>query len=327
MKKLAIVGGGSWGTALAIALAPRCETIRLWVHDPELAKRMAAARENDTYLPGFSLPVNVEVTNGLKEAASGMDAVLLAVPSHAAREVLCGVALAAGVPVISATKGIEQDTLCRMSAVIEQAAGPRPVLVLSGPSFAREVAAGRPTALVAASRDAALARLAQAAFSSGVLRIYTSSDPVGVEIGGAVKNVIALGAGVCHGLGLGHNALAALVTRGLAEMSRLAIAMGGQAATLSGLAGLGDLILTCTGDLSRNRQFGIELARGRRLEEILASTRMVAEGIRTTSSVVILGTHYGIDLPIATQMNAVIHSECSPAEAIRRLMKRTLREE
>jgi glycerol-3-phosphate dehydrogenase (NAD(P)+) len=302
-------------------------SVRLWVHDAALAARMSASRENETYLPGFLLPANVEVTSSLGESLVNADAVVLAVPSHVARGVLTEMPLAPGTPIVSATKGIEQGTLSRMSEVIEQAAGARPIAVLSGPSFAREVAAGKPTALVAASLDAELAKLVQSSFSSGMLRIYTSADPVGVELGGAVKNVIAIGAGVCHGLGLGHNALAALVTRGLVEMSRLTLAMGGQAATLSGLAGLGDLILTCTGDLSRNRQTGIDLAHGRKLEEIVAATRMVAEGIRTTSSVVALGRRFSIELPISREMDAVIHSGSSPAEAIRRLMDRTLREE
>jgi glycerol-3-phosphate dehydrogenase (NAD(P)+) len=331
LKHVAIAGGGSWGTALALILAARHESVRLWVHNPALAARMAATRENDAYLPGFPLPPNITVSSRLPQCLDAADAVVLAVPSHVMRRVtgeMLG-SLPAGVAMVSATKGLEAGSLLRMSEVIAEVLlplAPR-IAVLSGPSFAREVAAGQPAAIVAASQDHALAQTVQAAFSCAMFRVYTSSDPIGVELGGAMKNVVAIGAGVCHGLGLGHNAIAALITRGLAEMSRLATAMGAQTRTLSGLAGLGDLVLTCTGDQSRNRRVGLELAKGRPLEEIIASMTMVAEGIRTTHSVVELGTRYGVVLPIATEMDRVIHFRRSPAEAIRRLMERSLRGE
>jgi glycerol-3-phosphate dehydrogenase (NAD(P)+) len=331
MKHIAIVGGGSWGTALALILAARHETVRLWVHDPALAARMAAKRENDAYLPGFVLPKRIAVSCRLPECINGADAVVLAVPSHVMRGVSGQMleSLKTGVAVVSATKGLEEGTLLRMSEVIAEVLRPvKPkIAVLSGPSFAREVAAGQPAAIVAASEDGVLAEAVQGTFSGSTLRVYTSSDPVGVELGGATKNVVAIGAGVCHGLGLGHNAIAALITRGLAEMSRLAAAMGAAPRTLSGLAGLGDLVLTCTGDQSRNRRVGLELAKGRPLTEITASMKMVAEGIRTTHSVVELGKRHGVSLPIATEMDQVIHFMRSPKEAIRCLMDRSLRGE
>ncbi len=231
---------------------------------------------------------------------------------------------------VSATKGLETGTLLRVSEVIRQVLEPHfapRVAVLSGPTFAREVARGDPTALVVASTDHELAETVQTVFSGPTFRLYTSSDPVGVEIGGAVKNVVAIGAGVCHGLGLGQNAIAALITRGLAEISRLAMAMGGQPKTLAGLAGLGDLVLTCTGDLSRNRHVGLELAKGRKLEEIVESMKMVAEGIKTTSAAVDLARRHSVEMPIAQQMHAMLQLGRSPREAIRQLMERTLKEE
>ncbi len=231
---------------------------------------------------------------------------------------------------VSASKGLENGTLLRVSDVIREVVAARfepRVAVISGPTFAREVAAGEPTALVVASRDAAAAQTVQSAFSGPTFRLYTSSDPAGVEVGGAVKNVVAIGAGVCHGLGLGHNALAALITRGLAEITRLAVAMGGQPQTLAGLAGLGDLVLTCTGDLSRNRMVGMELARGRKLDEIVSSMQMVAEGIKTTRAAVELARRYQVEMPISTQMFEMLHFGLSPREAIRRLMERSLKGE
>ncbi|MDQ2899852.1 MAG: NAD(P)-dependent glycerol-3-phosphate dehydrogenase [Acidobacteriota bacterium] len=332
MKRLAIIGGGSWGTALAIVLAPRCSRIRLWIYEPDLARRVADTRLNDVYLPGLTVPPNVSVTNSLPEALDGTEAVLGVMPSHLAREIYREMlpSLTPGMVFVSATKGLENGTSLRVSQVIQAVVGERfapRVGVLSGPTFAREVAGGNPTALVIASEDAELAHCIQTWFSGPTFRLYTSPDPTGVEIGAALKNVIALGAGVCSGLGLGHNTLAALITRGLAEMTRLAIAMGGHARTLSGLAGLGDLILTCTGDLSRNRQVGIELAAGRMLSEIVSSMRMVAEGIKTTSSAAELARRHGVDLPIVEQMHAVLQLGRAPAEALRQLMDRALKGE
>jgi glycerol-3-phosphate dehydrogenase (NAD(P)+) len=228
---------------------------------------------------------------------------------------------------VSATKGLEQSSLLRVSEVIEQVVRTPRVAVLSGPTFAREVAAGNPTAVVVASSNPEVARCVQEAFSGPTLRLYTNGDPIGVEVGAALKNVIAIGAGICEGLGLGHNPTAALITRGLAEITRLAVAMGGQAQTLAGLAGLGDLVLTCSGDLSRNRYVGKELGRGRALPEILGSMRMVAEGVETCASAVALGEKFGVDLPIIQQMNVVMTAGKSPREAVRELMERSLKGE
>jgi glycerol-3-phosphate dehydrogenase (NAD(P)+) len=332
VSHLAIIGGGSWGTALAIVLAPRFARITLWVYEQDLAGRMCTTRENDVYLPGLRLPENVEVHAELAPALDGAAILLSAVPSHLVRGLYGQMLpyLAPSMRFVSATKGIENGTLMRMSEVIREVLRARfdaPVAVISGPTFAREVAAGEPTALVVASADAGLTDSLQAAFAGPTFRLYTSADPVGVEIGGAVKNVVAIGAGVCRGLGLGHNALAALITRGLAEISRLATALGGQQRTLSGLAGLGDLVLTCTGELSRNRAVGLELARGRTLAGIVSSMRMVAEGINTTKATVDLAAQYRVEMPISGQMYQMLHSVLSPKEAIRRLMERELKSE
>jgi glycerol-3-phosphate dehydrogenase (NAD(P)+) len=229
--------------------------------------------------------------------------------------------------IVSATKGLENQTLLGTTEVIRQVLGTARVAVISGPSFAREVARFEPTAVVAASAEPGLAEIVQTAFSGPTFRVYTSADPIGVEIGGSIKNVVAIGAGVLHGMGLGHNAMAALITRGLAEMTRLAVAMGGKQQTLAGLAGLGDLVLTCTGDLSRNRTVGVELARGRKLAEIISSMKMVAEGVRTTDAAVDLAGQYSVDMPIAAQMHQMLHAGASPQEAIRRLMERSLKGE
>lgn len=332
MKRLAIIGGGSWGTALAIVLAPRFERIRIWVYEADLAARMRASCENDLYLPGFRLPVSVEPVTEYARALEGAECVLGVMPSHLARAVYSDMLphLDPSMVFVSATKGIENGSLLRVSEIMHEVIRARfepRVAVLSGPTFAREVARGEPTALVAASTDAALAWDVQRAFSGPSFRIYTNDDPIGVEIGAAVKNVVAIGAGVCHGLGLGSNTMAALITRGLAEISRLALALGGQARTLAGLAGLGDLVLTCTGELSRNRTVGLELARGRRLDEIVESMRMVAEGVKTTNATVDLARRCGVEVPIAEQMYAMLHLGRSPLEAVRLLMDRSLRGE
>ena len=327
--KLAIIGGGSWGTALAMVLAPRSESLRLWVYEADLAARMATSRVNDVFLPGFRLQDAIQIVRELPAALDGADIVLGVMPSHHARRIYSAMRphLTPSMILVSATKGLEQGSLLRMSEVIEQATGESRVAILSGPTFAREVAAGNPTAVVIASSNAEVARCVQEAFSGPTFRLYTNADPAGVEVGAALKNVIAIGAGICEGLGLGHNPTAALITRGLAEITRLAIAMGGEAKTLAGLAGLGDLVLTCSGDLSRNRYVGKELGRGRRLPEILGSMRMVAEGVETCGVAVALGAKFGVDMPIIQQMDAVMGGRKSPQQAVRELMDRALRGE
>lgn len=331
MKNLAIIGAGSWGTALAIVLAPRLPRIRLWVYEADLAVRMRQTRENDVYLPGFELPQHVEVTSELATALEGAECVLSVMPSHLTRGLYQQMLpyLQESMLFVSATKGLENGTLLRMSDVIREVLAPltHRVAVLSGPTFAREVAAFQPTALVVASQDAALASAIQAAFSGPTFRLYTSSDPTGVEIGGSVKNVVAIGAGVLHGLGLGHNPMAALITRGLAEMGRLSLAMGGRPQTMAGLAGLGDLVLTCNGELSRNRTVGVQLAQGRKLAEIVGSMKMVAEGVKTTNAAVDLAKRYCVEMPICEQMSQMLESGVSPRAAIQSLMERSLKGE
>lgn len=332
MNSLAVIGAGSWGTALAIVLAPRFPQVRLWVYEADLAARMRQTRDNDVYLPGCHIPANIDITADLRIALQSPDVVLSAVPSHLVRQLYQEMLplLEDKAIFVSATKGLETELLLRPSEIINSVVSPRfqpRIAAISGPTFAREVAAFSPTALVVSSTDSAVAECIQAKFSGPTFRLYTSSDPVGVEIGGSIKNVVAIGAGVVHGLGMGHNTLAALITRGLAEMTRLAVALGGQAKTLSGLAGLGDLVLTCTGELSRNRAVGIELARGRKLEEIIGSMRMVAEGIKTTSAAIELARRHSVEMPITEQMYQMLHFGLPPREAVRRLMERSLRGE
>ena len=332
MKHLTIVGAGSWGTALAIVLAPRFPNVRLWVYEADLADRMRASRQNDIYLPGCELPPQVAPVHDLEAALDGAEIVLSVMPSHLVRGLYEQMLpfLRESMLFVSATKGLENHTLLRMSEVIAQVLQPSlapRIAVISGPTFAHEVARFEPTTLVVASEDLGLARTIQQAFSGPTFRLYTSPDITGVEIGGSIKNVVAIGAGVLHGMGLGHNVMAALITRGLAEMTRLAVAMGGRSQTLAGLAGLGDLVLTCTGDLSRNRTVGVELAHGRKLDEIVGSMKMVAEGIKTTNAAVDLARRLSVEMPIAQQMFQMLHFGVAPREAIRRLMERSLKGE
>lgn len=338
MKKIAIIGAGSCGTALAIALARSREShhISLWVHGTDVLAGLRKCRENSIYLPGMRISEETEITGNLGEALAGAEIVLGVMPSAHARTIYAAMLphlearAAADRIFVSATKGLEQDSLARMSTVISetfgQKLGPR-VAALSGPSFALEVARGDPTAVVIASGDLQVAAEIQHEFSSSTLRLYTNDDIVGVEFGGAVKNVIALAAGVCAGLGLGANTIAALITRGLSEMTRLAVALGGRRDTLSGLAGLGDLVLTATGSLSRNRAVGVELGKGRKLAEILSQMRMVAEGVGTTSATLALARKHNVDMPITEQMYAVLHEGRAPSAAIRELMERPLTRE
>jgi glycerol-3-phosphate dehydrogenase (NAD(P)+) len=333
-NKVAVLGAGAWGTALALSLAShenaQKQPVALWSHKPAAAAELAKTRRNEAYLPGFDLPANIHVTGDLKEAAAA-DILLCVVPSQHMRGTIEALRphLRPGHILISATKGIEDQTFLRMSEVMQQAAGlPIKIGVLSGPSFAQEVAQNMPTALAIASTDATLAQAIQKDFSSPTLRLYTNDDVTGVELGGALKNVIALSAGVVAGLGLGSNATAALITRGISEITRLATACGGKKHTLAGLSGVGDLVLTCTGSLSRNRTVGIELGRGRKLPEILEGLHgKVAEGVRSTNAALGLARKHGVEMPITEQMEAILHHGKSPKEAIRDLMSRPGRDE
>ena len=322
---IAVLGAGSWGTSLAVHLSRSGRAVRLWGRDAGLIAEMQRERSNSRYLPNVPLDPSVQLTTELGAAVNGASYVVFAVPSHGMRAVVRSVAdvLLPGAVLVSAAKGLEECSLARMSQTISaETRAAHPVVVLSGPSFADEVAHGLPTAVLAASADAAAVARVQEHFRGPAFRIYASDDVTGVEIGGALKNVIAIAAGVVQGIGLGHNSMAALITRGLAEISRLASAEGGRRETLAGLAGLGDLVLTCTGDLSRNRRVGMELGRGRTLEEILSSMHMVAEGVRTTGVALALGVRHGIELPIACQMKRVLDGETSPRAAVETLMVR-----
>ena len=332
MQRIAIIGAGNWGTALAATLARANHAVTLWAYEPEVVESLRARHENELFMPGVKLPESIAATGDLTEALEGAQTVITAMPSHVCQGLYEQMLryLRPEMVLVSATKGLETRRLMRMSEVIRGVVGARfspRLTVLSGPSFAREVVRGDPTAVVAASEDREAAQLVQREFSSRALRLYTSSDVVGVEIGGAVKNVIAIAAGVIEGLGLGHNPTAALITRGLAEITRLAIACGGRRETLAGLAGMGDLVLTCTGALSRNRTVGVELGKGRTLPDILGSMRMVAEGVKTTTATVSLAEKHGVEMPITRQVHRILEGQIPPREAIRELMERTLKEE
>jgi glycerol-3-phosphate dehydrogenase (NAD(P)+) len=329
-RTVTILGAGSWGTALAVHLGRLGHDVRLWARDQALVADMSSRRANAVYLPDVHVPDTVTVTHALADALRDAELVVSAIPSHGCRSVIRAAApfLAPRTVIVSATKGIEAGTMLRMSEVIAQeVGGAHRIVVLSGPSFAIEVARQLPTAILAASAHADAIELVQAEFRGPALRLYGSDDVVGVEIGGAMKNIIAIAAGVVEGLGLGQNALAALITRGLAELTRLACAVGGRRDTLAGLSGLGDLVLTCTGTLSRNRHVGVELARGRTLPEILAGMKMVAEGVITTGAALELGARHGVELPIATQMAEVLSGRSDVRTAITSLMLRRQRAE
>lgn len=330
-RAVAVIGAGSWGTALANLLAGRGLDVRLWAFEPEVVEAVARRRENTLFLPGVALHPALAAFATLAETLAGADLALFVTPSHVARQIL-GAArphLPPRVPVVVASKGIEPDTLETMAGVFTDVlrGTAHPLAFLSGPSFAREVAAGLPTAVTVASDALATARFAQETFSTETFRVYTTDDVVGVEIGGSLKNVIAIAAGIADGLGLGNNARSALITRGLAEMTRLGVALGARPATFAGLAGLGDLVLTCTGDLSRNRSLGLALAAGRTLQEIQAGTRTVAEGVRTTAAAVKLAARTGVEMPIAAQVHRVLFDGVAPRAALQELMTRSLREE
>lgn len=330
MSRVTVMGAGAWGTALAISIARRGgHQITLWAHAPELAREIRDKGSNERFLSGWTLPEGIRTSSDVAEAVPGAEILLCVTPSEYLRSVLLEMrpAMTPEQIVVSATKGLEEGTLLRMSQVISSVVT-NPVAVLSGPSFAAEVAAGIPTAIVAACENASIAQQIQKEFGSSSLRLYTNDDVAGVELGGALKNVIALAAGVVHGLGLGHNSAAALITRGIAEITRLAVACGGRPQTLAGLSGVGDLVLTCTGSLSRNRTVGTELGRGRALPEILEGMHgKVAEGIRSTSAALGLASRYGVEMPITEQVHAILHDAKQPSEAIRELMARPGKDE
>ncbi|HEU5233648.1 MAG TPA: NAD(P)H-dependent glycerol-3-phosphate dehydrogenase [Terriglobales bacterium] len=331
MSRVAVIGAGAWGTALSIVLARggRHE-VRLWAYEREVNESIQARRTNDLFLPGFKIPDGIEATNSLPTALEGCSFVLAVMPSHHARALYSSVrsSLSHDTIIVSATKGIEQESYKRMTEVAAEASGATRIAALSGPSFAKEVARGDPTALTIACADSEVASLLQREFSDPMFRVYTNDDVVGVELGGALKNVIAIAAGIAEGLGFGHNTAAALITRGLAEITRLAVACGARRETLAGLSGMGDLVLTCTGGLSRNRTVGVELGRGRKLPEIMAGMHgMVAEGVLTTGAALGLARRHGIEMPISEQMHEILHAHKSPKDAIRDLMSRPGKDE
>jgi len=332
MMNIGVVGAGSWGTTLADLLAKKGYAVTLWGFEQDLVERMTSTRENDLYLPGIPLAENLSFTADLATAVAGKEVLVLVSPSQVMRSVMARALphIAPGALLVSASKGIENETLKTMSEVLEEVLPPQfggRVAFLSGPSFAREVAAGMPTAVVAATGDAEVARRVQEIFSTDTFRVYTNDDVVGVEVGGALKNVIALAAGVSDGLGFGYNTRAALITRGLAEMTRLGVAMGANSATFAGLAGMGDLVLTCTGDLSRNRSVGMELGRGKSLEDVLAGMKMVAEGVKTTLSTYQLARKLEVEVPIVEQMYLILYENKPARQAVTDLMLRELKSE
>lgn len=330
MSRIAVIGAGAWGTALAISLARRGgHQLSLWAHSPNHAQELNDTGENKRYLPRFILPADIRITSDLLRAVDGADIILSVTPSQHLRGIMRQLEphLNPKQVILSASKGVEDTTFLRMSQVVA-AHTDNPFGTLGGPSFAQEVAAAMPTAITIACADEAIGKAIQDAFTSASLRVYRNEDVAGTELGGALKNVIALAAGVVVGLELGSNSAAALITRGMAEMTRLSMACGGRRETLGGLAGIGDLVLTCTGGLSRNRAVGVELGKGRKLQEILESLNgKVAEGVRTTTAALGLAARYGVEMPITEQMAAILHEGKAPRDAIHELMTRPGRTE
>ena len=330
--RAAVLGAGSWGTALAKLLADQGYPTRLWARRSMMAKAIQANRENQAYLPGFRLPETLEATSDLEYALDQADLIVSVVPTQGLRDVLKQAASFIGseAPIVSATKGIEIDSLMLISEVFEDVlpeSKHRQLTCLGGPSFAKEVAASLPTAVSVAGADSEMVSIAQRAFNTDRFRVYSTEDVVGVELGGALKNVVAISAGIADGLGFGHNTRAGLITRGLAEITRLAVAKGANPLTLAGLSGMGDLVLTCTGDLSRNRNVGLQLGRGKTLQDILGSMQMVAEGVRTTRSAKALSERMGVEMPITREVFAMLYENKPPLKAVGDLMTRPLRAE
>jgi len=331
-KKIGVMGAGSWGTTLADLLAKKGHDVTLWVYEAELADRLPHSRVNDLFLPGVTLAANLSFTSDLKTLAAGRDLLVLVPPSQVMRTLMEKTSphLEKSTLLVSASKGIENGTLLPLSDVLQEVLPEHPIdrqAFLSGPSFAREVAAGMPTAVAVASTSEETANSVQKVFSTDQFRVYTNDDVVGVELGGALKNVIAIATGVADGLGFGYNSRAALITRGLAEITRMGIAMGARPSTFAGLAGMGDLVLTCTGELSRNRTVGVELGRGRHLDDILGGMNMVAEGVKTTLSAYQLALKLEVDVPITEQVYQVLYQGKNPRQAVIDLMQRELKPE
>lgn len=327
-----VIGGGSWGTTLANLLADKGHVVTLWVFEKSLAEDMKATRENKTYLPGVALNADLAVTYRLEEAAGNKEHLIMAAPSHVFRRVAEQIVplLSPGTIVTTVSKGIENETLCTMTEILEEllpAARHGEIAVLSGPSFAREVSQRIPTAVTCASKKESTAERVQYLFATSYFRVYRSADCIGAELGGALKNVIAIAAGIADGLGFGTNTRAALITRGLAEISRLGIKLGAKPLTFAGLAGMGDLVLTCTGDLSRNRTVGLKLGQGLKLAEILEGMKMVAEGVKTTRSAYFLARKAQVEMPIIEQVYEVLYENKEPIKAVSELMGRDLKEE
>jgi glycerol-3-phosphate dehydrogenase (NAD(P)+) len=331
VTRVAVIGAGSWGTAVGAIAAVNADAV-LWARDPRVAVTVDADHANPDYLPGIPLPDTLRATSDLVAACTGADVVVMGVPSHGFRDVLATAAPAIGadVPVLSLSKGVEQGTVLRMTEVVADVLPDHRrdrIGVLTGPNLAREVALGQPAASVVAIDDAEAASALQAIFMTATFRVYTNPDVVGCEIAGALKNVIAIAAGIAHGLGYGDNTKAALITRGLAELARLGIALGGDPLTFSGLAGMGDLVATCTSEKSRNRTVGVALGQGRKLDDIVTEMKMVAEGVKSTQAVLELAARHGVEMPIAEQVGAVLYDGRTPAEIVPALMLRQAKPE
>lgn len=331
-EKIGVIGAGAWGTALSMLLADKGHDVTLWMYEKDLAEETARARENRVYLPGFTLSESIQVTSSLKTAVRDKAIILSVVPSHTVRAVSRGFIpfLSRDGVIVSASKGIEIETLMPLSGVFKDILPEQfhdRLCILSGPSFAKEVAQKMPTAVALASYNPVIAKKVQAIFSNPYFRIYTNPDVIGVELAGSLKNVVAVAAGVLEGMGYGYNTMAALLTRGLAEMARLGIAMGGNLQTFSGLAGMGDLVLTCTGGLSRNRTLGVRIGKGEKLNDIMSGMKTVAEGVKTARAARYLARKYNVDMPIVDEVYQLLYEEKDPKQAVKDLMNRELKDE
>ncbi len=331
-ERIGVIGAGAWGTALSMLLADKGHNVTLWMYEKDLAEETSRTRENRIYLPGFTLPASIKVTSSMETAVAGKAVILSVVPSHTVRALSRQFApfLSDDTVIVSASKGIEIDTLMPLSEVFKDILSKQyhnRLCFLSGPSFAKEVAQKMPTAVALASYDPVIGKKAQEIFSSAYFRVYTNPDVIGVELAGSLKNVVAIAAGVLEGMSYGYNTAAALLTRGLAEMARLGVAMGGNLQTFSGLAGMGDLVLTCTGGLSRNRTLGVRLGKGEKLDDIMKGAKTVAEGVKTAKAARDLARKYNVDMPIVDEVYLILYEGKNPKRAVKDLMARELKEE